>query len=408
MAGLYLSLLIRAAGFPAWKLLRLHILPFAIIFGIWILVFYIAGLYDLRTVIFRERLTRLLVNTQLVNSGIVIFVFYFVPAFIISPKTILLLDLVFTLIFLFGWRTTYLRNSSSMSGERALIVGESHVAQELRSILARIPHFGLTMIDTNPSVIIIDMSDPDMISKYSQLVPLIFTGVRFLDLQKVYEEISGRVPLDLISDKWILENISLQPKPIYTLTKRVMDIVIALPLAILTCIYWPLVWLAHMIEDRGGLFSFQTRVGQNDGPIKLMKLRTMNNANDGGKWANSNKNKTTRVGEFLRRTRLDEFPQLWNVIRGDLSLIGPRPEFPDPVREYEKNIPYYKLRHIIKPGLSGWAQINQIENPHHEINIDLTRDKLSYDLYYLKNRSFLLDLKISLKTIKTVLSRVGA
>ena len=115
----------------------------------------------------------------------------------------------------------------------------------------------------------------------------------------------------------------------------------------------------------------------------------------------------TKVGRFLRRTRLDELPQLWNILKGDLSLIGPRPEFPDPVALYGQDIPYYNIRHIIKPGLSGWAQIHQDGEPHHGIDINGTRGKLSYDLFYIKNRNFWLDLSIALKTIKILLMRKG-
>jgi len=147
-------------------------------------------------------------------------------------------------------------------------------------------------------------------------------------------------------------------------------------------------------------------VGQNNHLIRIMKFRTMTNANDGAKWGGGNVNKVTRIGSFLRKSRIDELPQLWNVLKGDISLIGPRPEFPDPVRHYEKEIPYYAVRHIIKPGLSGWAQIYG-EHPHHGVDVDVTKNKLSYDLYYIKNRSFLLDLKIALKTLKTLILFVG-
>ena len=115
----------------------------------------------------------------------------------------------------------------------------------------------------------------------------------------------------------------------------------------------------------------------------------------------------TRVGKFLRKLRIDELPQLLNVLRGDLSLIGPRPELPELVRVYEKEIPYYNIRHLIKPGLSGWAQLYHENHPHYRANVSETKVKLSYDLYYIKNRSFFLDLKIALKTIKVLLSRSG-
>ena len=137
-----------------------------------------------------------------------------------------------------------------------------------------------------------------------------------------------------------------------------------------------------------------------------MKFRTMT-TDDGGVYAQDSENKVTRVGNFLRKTRIDELPQLWNVLHGDLSLIGPRPELPPLVKLYEREIPYFNIRHLIKPGLSGWAQLYHDRHPHHAPSIHETRVKLSHDLYYIKNRSLMLDLVIALKTIKELLSRSG-
>jgi lipopolysaccharide/colanic/teichoic acid biosynthesis glycosyltransferase len=119
------------------------------------------------------------------------------------------------------------------------------------------------------------------------------------------------------------------------------------------------------------------------------------------------RNPITKVGNFLRKTRVDELPQLWNILKGDLSLIGPRPELPALVKQYEHEIPYYNVRHLIKPGLSGWAQIYHDTHPHHEVATLETKRKLSYDLYYIKNRSFLLDIKIALRTLRTLVSIAG-
>ena len=132
-------------------------------------------------------------------------------------------------------------------------------------------------------------------------------------------------------------------------------------------------------------------------------------SNDGGNYSASGKSELqiTRVGKFIRLTRIDELPQLWNVLRGDISLVGPRPEFPSLVAVYEKEIPYYNVRHLIQPGLSGWAQIYHSAHPHHAVAVNDTRDKLSYDLYYVKHRSFLLDLRIALQTFKALISKSG-
>jgi lipopolysaccharide/colanic/teichoic acid biosynthesis glycosyltransferase len=141
--------------------------------------------------------------------------------------------------------------------------------------------------------------------------------------------------------------------------------------------------------------------------MHIVKFRTMS-GNDQGSSVLRSALTITRTGRFLRKTRLDELPQAWNLIRGDLSFVGPRPELPALATEYARAIPYYNARHLIKPGLTGWAQIYHEQHPHHGIDVDETKNKLSYDLYYIKNRSFLLDMQIALKTIRTILSRSGA
>ena len=161
------------------------------------------------------------------------------------------------------------------------------------------------------------------------------------------------------------------------------------------------------MDDRGPLFIVQKRVGKQGELVSIIKFRSMT-GDDEGKYVDGKTTLTeTRVGRFLRRTRLDEFPQLLNVLKGDLSLIGPRPELPALVSEYEQAIPYYNARHLIKPGLSGWAQLYHDNHPHHGSAVAETKEKLSYDLYYIKNRSFWMDIQIGLQTIKTLFSRSG-
>jgi len=238
------------------------------------------------------------------------------------------------------------------------------------------------------------------------LYNLLFSRVRFLNMYKVYEELFRRIPVSLIDYTWFLEHVSFSPRIVYDIFKRVMDIVIGFTLGVFSLALYPFVYLAIKLDDGGKVFLLQRRVGKNNQIIKLLKFRTMD-FDDEGKWETGAVNNVTRVGEFLRKTRIDELPQLWNVLEGTLSLIGPRPEFPEPVRRYAREIPYYNIRYVIKPGLSGWAQILHEKHPHHKTDIEETAVKLSYDLYYIKNRSIMLDLEIALKTIKTLLSRRG-
>jgi lipopolysaccharide/colanic/teichoic acid biosynthesis glycosyltransferase len=193
----------------------------------------------------------------------------------------------------------------------------------------------------------------------------------------------------------------------YDALKRLIDISLSLVLGALSLLLYPFILLGIKFDDGGPIFIFQDRIGICGKRIKTIKFRTMTR-DDAGVLKDQKGNKPTKVGPFLRRTRLDELPQFWNVLRGDLSLIGPRPELPSLVAVYEREVPYYSTRHLIKPGLSGWAQLYHDNHPHHNANVDETRVKLSYDLYYIKNRSLFLDLKIILKTLKTLLSRSGA
>jgi lipopolysaccharide/colanic/teichoic acid biosynthesis glycosyltransferase len=184
----------------------------------------------------------------------------------------------------------------------------------------------------------------------------------------------------------------------------VLDVAIASIGFTASAIIYPIIILAIKLDSRGPAFITQKRVGQNNKIFSNLKFRSML-VNDGGKWPEKNDKRITKVGKFLRKTRLDELPQLINVIRGDISLVGPRPDIIDLYEKLESEIPYYKIRNLIKPGLTGWAQIHQESPPH---SVESTKQRLSYDFYYLKNKSLILDLMIILRTIKTLLSQKGS
>ena len=227
-----------------------------------------------------------------------------------------------------------------------------------------------------------------------------------MDMHKVYEDIFNRVPLSLINYNWFLENVSTSPKSIYDSLKRIMDIIVSFVLGAVSLILYPFVALAIYLEDRGPVFIVQERIGKNNRPIRIHKFRSMSTlAQD--EHGTSKPHSVTGIGCFIRKTRIDELPQLWNVFVGDLSLIGPRPELPQFVKVYEKEIPFYNIRHLIKPGLSGWAQLYHKNPPKFSASGNDTRAKLAYDLYYIKNRSLILDLNIALKTIKELIMRKG-
>lgn len=426
--ALWLALTVRYGGVPSERTLSQHLIPFAFLFVLWVFVFFIAGLYEKHTLVFKGKLPALILNTQVVNSLLAVVFFYLFPLFGITPKVVLAVHLIISFVLIIAWRVVVVPRLGFRERERAILIGAGPEMKELRDEVNGNERYNLSFISSvnleeldgiafqeevvekvyseGVSSIVIDLKHPKSVSILPVLYNLIFSNVRFLDMHKVYEEVFSRVPLSLVGYNWFLENISRSAHIGYDSLKRMMDILVGGALGICSLVFYPMVILAIKFEDGGEVFSFQKRVGQNNKIINIAKFRTMTIANDDAAWSKV-ENKVTKVGAFLRKSRIDELPQLWNVLKGDISLIGPRPEFERAVKEYCEKIPYYNTRHIIKPGLSGWAQLYHERHPHHGLDIEETRNKLSYDLYYIKNRSFVLDLEIALKTIRTLLSRTG-
>ncbi len=429
LLALWITLFVRYWEVPTTQLFLEHLAPFSILFVLWVVVFFIAGLYEKHTLVLRSNIPSIIFNAEIVNSVIAVVFFYLVPFYGIAPKTNLVIYLIVSFVLLFWWRIYGTAFLSTQNKQKAILIGSGEEMQELKEevnnnttynfrfissvdlehadsvdfqeeILKRIYSEGVQMVA-------VDLRSDKVEPILPHLYNLIFSKVKFIDMYKIYEDIFDRVPLSLVKYNWFLENISTAPRTTYDTLKRVMDIVITLPLFVFALvIFYPLAYVLVKIDDGGPLFIVQERVGKNNQTIRILKFRTMLK-NDQGETKEVRQNRDTRVGRFLRKTRIDELPQLWSVLRGDLSLIGPRPELPTLAQVYEHEIPYYNVRHLIKPGLSGWAQLYQKTPPKVFSDVNKTKIKLSYDLYYLKNRSFLLDVKIALKTIKTLMSRSG-
>ncbi|MDD4989407.1 MAG: exopolysaccharide biosynthesis polyprenyl glycosylphosphotransferase [Candidatus Pacebacteria bacterium] len=427
--ALWVTLLFRYGELPSQALFVSHLLAFLFLFVISIGVFFIAGLYDNQTLLTKRNLPALIVNAQLINSIIAVLLFYFFPFLGLTPKTNLFLFLLVSSIIIIVWRRWGIQHVALRKSQNALLIGSGEEMKELEQEINSSSRYGIhlisfldltstdldvqSLLDTihgkGISLIIIDLEHKKVAPILPDLYSLIFSNIKFVHFNNLYEDIFGRVPVSLIEPMWFLENVSASTHAVYDFLKRCMDISLSLVLGVLSLLLYPFVFLAIKLDDGGRFWSMQERIGRHNALIKVVKFRTMDIANDGAEWGKGNTNKITRAGKFLRRTRIDELPQLWNVLRGDLSLVGPRPEFPSPVRRYAKEIPYYNVRHIIKPGLSGWAQIYHDGHPHHgdPDNIRKTKEKLSYDLYYIKYRSFGLDIKIALRTLQILISRKG-
>ena len=439
LAVFYLALafvlLIRygTAGFEQnWAL---HQFPFSIVFLLWIVIFFVAGLYEIEVMIgssgMRERLTR----TMVVAGTAAVILFYAVPAFGIAPKTNLVIHVVLSTLLLLLWRALhgiilvrskkikilffgsspeveklieYLQSQPQLNYEPTSMVVPAQSGQQNSSLVPIYP-FNHNLPDKilhqkiNLVVAVRDIRhQKDLVKMLYDILPL---GVAFIDFPTFYGRITGKVPVSLISEVWFLENLAETEKRVFEITKRGFDILTSVFLGLAALILFPFIAFLIRLGSRGPVFFKQARVGKNSTTFKLVKFRSMiENAERGqAVWAEENDERVTRVGKFLRKTRLDELPQLWNVFKGDMSLIGPRPERPEFIDELKEKIPHYMMRLLVRPGLSGWAQI---KFPY-GASVKDALEKLQYDLYYVKHRSLALDVSIALKTIATLVSRRG-
>ncbi|MBI4708690.1 MAG: sugar transferase [Candidatus Portnoybacteria bacterium] len=404
-----------------------HFFPFTIIFLVWLLVFYIIGLYDLNIARNNLAFYSTLVKALLINTAIAVSFFYFIAYFGITPKTILFLGIIIFVMFLISWRQIFNRLLVSPALlNNLLIIGEAEEIKELTDHIKENPQLGFNikrivkpkdielifnltecLVQDNIQTVVTAINphkNGKLVKNLYHCLPL---NIAFYDLPTFYEKIAGKVPISAIEEIWFLENLMQEKKDFYETTKRFLDIFYALIIGIITLPLYPLVALAIKIDSRGPVFYKQKRVGANNQIFNIYKFRSMveNAEKDGAQWARAKDHRVTKIGRLLRMARIDELPQLYNVLRGDMSSVGPRPERPEFVFgvNLQRKIPFYQIRHLVKPGLTGWAQINF----EYGASLEDSIEKLEYDLYYIKNRSFILDLGIILRTIKIVLSGGG-
>ncbi|HKM40322.1 MAG TPA: exopolysaccharide biosynthesis polyprenyl glycosylphosphotransferase, partial [Patescibacteria group bacterium] len=278
-----------------------------------------------------------------------------------------------------------------------------------------VDHYGLILIeDVNQlsraikmhkiNVLILEKDISEMKGLQKTLFNLLPSGINYCTLSKFYEEISGQIPIEILNKGWFLENLNLADKRNFERIKRLYDLGISGLMLILSLPFWPIIMLAIKIDSPGPIIFKQIRVGKNGKNFKFLKFRTMRVEDNTFKPTTTNDKRITRFGKFMRQTRIDELPQLINVLKGEMSFVGPRPERPELIKNLSQNIPFYNIRNLIKPGITGW---DQISGEYHSPSIEDTYKKLQYDLYYIKNRSTYLDISIILKTIRTALGREG-
>lgn len=431
IASLWLTLTIRYLEIPTSNLFEQHLVPFSVLFVVWIAVFFLAGLYGRHTRLLRSRLGTTIFYAQLINVIIAALFFFLIPFFGLAPKTILFIYLFVSSILIFAWRVVVfprLRRGKKMTG--VLIAAGSdaktlaeeirfdnrysfafdHVLDTKEAPTHEVIQRACRIIEQDDvTFLVVDFSDRAVSAALPIVYDAAFQKRRFalLDAIALYEEVFEREPLSLINYEWILGYVSSSRT--YDMFKRLIDIIVASIVGVVSLVAYPFIIAAIKFEDGGDIFVTLPRIGRYQQQINIVKFRSMS-GNDGGDYGASGKTKlhVTKVGKWLRLFRADELPQIWNVLKGDLSLVGPRPEAPTLAASYSARIPYYNARHLITPGLTGWAQLKHDRHPHHGLAVEETKEKLSYDLYYLKHRSLLLDLFIILQTVRIVLTARGS
>lgn len=419
--SLWATLLVRYGSFPEFDTFFNHLLPFSFLFLLSAVVFFIAGLYDKHTLLMKRGTSETILYGQLANVCIAAVFFFLVPFAGIQPKTNLFIYLLLSSGLITIWRLYVAPFIRPERRHEALLVGSGVTFDELfrevnmnerypfvfvehlrparahkdairNAVLSKIREGGVMLV-------VLDIGHGSVEELFPEWYELMLSGVRFVDVRELYERLFDRVSLSLLDYGWFIRHAFTSQALAYSVAKRAMDIVAASVLGLLSLLLYPFVALAIRLDDEGPVFFAQVRLGKDNRPIYIYKFRSMSTKVE---------EQVTQTGDILRRYRLDELPQLWNVLIGDLSMIGPRPESPHLALGYAREIPYYSTRHLIQPGLSGWAQINDYDPPKGGVlDLGRTERKLAYDLYYVKNRSFMLDLIIALKTIKALLSRSG-
>lgn len=399
-----------------------------------LLILYFYDLYDFTVMSNRRELMLRLVQALGIGWVLLALLFYFVPPLFIG-RGVSVLSVFIVLILLLTWRILihYLTGHPEI-GERILIVGTGRAAQETaeavwkrRDAGYRISGF-VTENGTNPNSpvseaeILGTTGDLDEIVKTEKIDRIVIAvrerrgafptetllkmslagNVNIEECTSFFERVTGQVHIDMVRPSWLIfagrkreTRLSVFLREVVHRSMALAGLIVSLPVVLITA-------MLIKLDSKGDIIYRQERVGKNGKPFNVLKFRSMKtDAEADGKpiWATTDDDRTTRVGRVIRKIRVDEIPQFWNIIKGEMSFVGPRPERPHFVSQLAEEIPFYEHRHLTAPGLTGWAQIKY----PYGASVEDARNKLQYDLYYIKNQSLALDLVIVFETIKTVL-----
>ncbi|MBI5530060.1 MAG: sugar transferase [Candidatus Doudnabacteria bacterium] len=412
-AGLYISALLRFGRISDVQQNPAYFNTFTIIYAFWLLVFFIHGLFETPSFRRYSSLFFNLISAMVINFLIAVMYFYLQPNLILTPRRFLLINVGVAFVLILVWHLLVKYFLKSRFIEGVYLFSFNNELVELETEIKHQGYLGykvlghvneknleLSSFEKNANIILPDNlhANPQVSENLYKLRTL---GVKFYNHKNFYEQLLRRVYLSQINEIWFLENINYQEKRFYNLIKRLVDLIFGLVGFLGFAISFPFCALLIKLSSRGPVLFIQERIGKKGEIFKVYKYRTMSGGAT-NTWTSVNDPRITGVGKFLRKSRIDEWPQFINLLLGTMSLVGPRPEQPHIVEELKQKIPFYDERHLVKPGLTGWAQLNIYAG-----SVEETKLKLQYDLYYIKHRSFLFDLEIILKTVYYIFTWQG-
>ena len=435
--SIFLSAILRLGVSAGWGYIQSNPWSFILTGLIYIMVFFSTELYDIRKD-FKSIGNVMAITLASTSAFVITTLLFYMNWSLRIGRGVFILNGILIILFIIGWRILYSYLLEQPIFKRnVLIIGAGWAGKTISQEINRSQKSGLRMvgfIDDDPlkkgklidgvPVLgdrytidkVIRKNDIDLIvaaithEKHADLIKALINcswkGVDIIDMPAIYEQLTGKIPFKHINNMWMLHIAIGKPKLYSRLIKPILEAISALILFILLIPVMVVIAIVIKCDSRGRIFYTQERVGKDGRKFTIMKFRTMvENAESltGAVYAADNDPRITKIGRFLRKWRLDEIPQLVNVIKGDMGLIGPRPEREVFIREFEEKIPFYTQRLLVRPGLTGWAQV---KFPYAS-SIEQTEEKLQYDLYYIKNMSFILDFVVFLKTIRVVLFGKG-
>ncbi len=401
------------------------------------LCLYYNDFYDLTVVHSNRELVVRLLQAAGAASIMLAAIYFVIPALVIGDGIFVSALFVF-MVGILGWRLLFNSLSRSLRlSENILVVGTGETARKVTRQILDQRDFAYRVVGfidddaarigeriVNPGIvgtpgdiarlitehridrIIVGLADRRGKLPVDELLSAKMRGVRVEDATTTYERVTGKILIDDLRPSWLIFSDGFYVSRLTRLTKRAIDLTLSLVLALVSAPFMLLTAIAVALESGFPVLYCQERVGENGRPFTLFKFRSMRKDAENGQpvWATNGDDRVTRAGRVIRKTRLDELPQIWNVLRGDMSFVGPRPERPFFVAELAKEIPFYMQRHAVKPGITGWAQVKY----RYGSSIEDAMEKLRYDLYYIKHLSVFFDLTIVFDTVKVVLFRKGA